>query len=79
MNRYDYVKYDDKAIKDQADFKQMFIDLEIKVDNQLSSPHARSLVHTKLEEAYMWVGKAIRDDQQKRTGHVPLQEERVDS
>lgn len=27
---------------------------------------ARSLVLTKLEEAYMWVGKAIRDDQADR-------------
>ncbi len=33
----------------------------------------------RLEQAYMWVGKAIRDDQINRNGSAPLQEERVNS
>ncbi len=33
-------------------------------------------IMTKLEEAYMCVGKAIRDDQIARNGSAPLQEAR---
>lgn len=33
----------------------------------------------KLEEAYMWIGKTIRDDQIRRNGSAPMQEERKDS
>lgn len=33
---------------------------------------------TKLEEFYMWVGKAIRDEQLLRNGSAELQEERKD-
>lgn len=32
----------------------------------------------KLEECYMWIGKAIRDDQIRRNGSAPLQEARKD-
>lgn len=73
MGRFDYVKYDDKAAEDQATFKEFFEDLEKEVDIALQSPRAKALVHTKLEEAYMWVGKAIRDDQIKRNGSAELQ------
>ncbi len=79
MNRFDYIEYDYTAIIQQKHFKEKFMDLEMKVADNLVSPRAKMLALTKLEEAYMWVGKAIRDDQQKRTGHVPLQEERTDS
>jgi hypothetical protein len=33
-------------------------------------------VFTKLEEAYMWIGKAVRDDQIERNGSAELLEER---
>lgn len=75
-NRFDYVKYDEKAISDQEQFKKQFQALESMVDFSLVSPRAKALVHTKLEEAYMWVGKAIRDDQIKRNGSAELQEQR---
>lgn len=65
-NRYDYVKYDDQANGLQADFKNTFMKLEETIDTQIQSPRAKALVHTKLEEAYMWIGKGIRDDQMKR-------------
>ncbi len=44
----------------------------------LNPGRAASLVRTKLEEAYMWVGKAIRDEQIARNGSAPLQEGRKD-
>jgi len=40
----------------------------------LLSPRAKALAITKLEEVYMWIGKAIRDDQIKRNGSAELQE-----
>jgi hypothetical protein len=76
MNRFDYVKYDDKAVTDQTKLKEEFQKMESLVDSTIESPRAKALVHTKLEEAYMWVGKGIRDDQFKRNGTAPLQETR---
>lgn len=77
MNRFDYVKYDERAVKDQAAFKEAFEALSITSETCLRSPRAKALVQTKLEEAYMWVGKAIRDDQIERNGSATLQEDRV--
>lgn len=73
--RFDYVKYDEQAIKCQAQFKEAFESIERMVDT-LPNGRAKSLIFTKLEEAYMWTGKAIRDDQIARNGTAPLQEER---
>ena len=64
--RFEYVKYDEQAIKDQNAFKEQFILIEAAVST-LQSPRSKALILTKLEEAYMWVGKAIRDDQIART------------
>ncbi len=36
-------------------------------------------VLTSVEESYMWIGKAIRDEQIERNGSAPLQEARGDS
>lgn len=78
MNRFDYIKYDDKAIATQAAFKQLFENLD-RVVGTLPPGRATSLVYTKLEEAYMWVGKAIRDEQVARSGSVQEQPERSNS
>lgn len=75
-NRFDYVAYDSKATMDQGAFKEFFQKLESLVDQLLTSPRAKALVHTYLEIAYMWIGKAIRDDQIARNGSAPLQESR---
>lgn len=76
MNRFDYVKYDDNATKLQSDFKDQFMVLESMVDKALMNGRAKSLVYTKLEECYMWVGKAIRDEQCEKRGDETLQESR---
>jgi hypothetical protein len=76
--RFDYVAYDSEAILLQALFKQSFEEVLADIEINLMSPRAKALVITKLEEAYMWVGKAIRDDQIARNGAAPLQEGRKD-
>lgn len=77
-SRFDYVKYDEQAIEDQAKAKRHCDVLE-KLIEQLDSPRAKEYALNKLEECYMWIGKAIRDDQIKRNGSADLQEERTDS
>lgn len=77
-NRFDYVKYDDYATRIQGDFKNAFIGIEGLVASALGSERWREACLMKLEEAYMCVGKAIRDDQIARNGSAPLQEERGD-
>lgn len=62
-NRFESMEYDDVAIVTQKIFKEQFMHLEDLASIKLDSARARALVLTKLEEAYMWVGKAIRDDQ----------------
>lgn len=66
MSRFDYVKYDDKAVAQQADLKSHFIELD-NYAKSLPEGRAKALALTKLEEAYMWFGKAIRDEQIERT------------
>jgi hypothetical protein len=72
-NRFDYVKYDADAAHQQSVFKDMFQALETYVDHALKPGRAKSLVITKLEESYMWIGKAIRDDQIARDAPAPIQ------
>lgn len=74
--RFDYVKYDEKAAEQQATFKTRFEQMEAQV-SELKDGRAKSLVLTKLEEAYMWVGKAIRDEQIARNGSAPANETRA--
>lgn len=68
LNRFDYIQYDEKGNNDQATFKQAFQALENQVNSLLVSERAKALVFTKLEEAYLWIGKALRDDQFVRSG-----------
>lgn len=79
MNRFDYVQYDETATSQQVVFKQAFMNIEMLAQDALINGRAKSLVLTKLEEAYMWVGKAIRDDQVGRGSAAPLQEQRSGS
>lgn len=67
MSRLDYVKYDEEATSLQALFKMTFDNLVEALEKMPSSREA-ALAITKLEESYMWVGKAIRNNQLKRKG-----------
>lgn len=79
MNRFDYVAYDETAQRKQGVLKDLFKSLELVVTTALPAGRPQSLVLTKLEEAYMWCGKGIRDDQVARNGSAPLQEARTNS
>lgn len=75
---FDYVKYDEQAQGQQAFYKTKFEELH-NVVQSLEPGRAKALAMTKLEEAYMWVGKALRDEQIARNGKAELQEERSNS
>jgi hypothetical protein len=81
MSRFDYVAYDEKAVRDQAAFKNVATTIESMIEGAITSPRAKALALTKLEECYMWIGKGVRDDQIARLGaaNVKLQEERSNS
>jgi len=66
-NRFDYVRYDEHAQKFSERLKALFIDLHDAVD-ELQPSRELALAVTNLEQAFMWVGKAIRNDQLVRTG-----------
>jgi hypothetical protein len=74
--RFDYVAYDAVAQHQQSIFKTKFEHLVKDADELLNDPRYKALVLTKLEEAYAFVGKAIREDQWMRTHSTPLHEQR---
>lgn len=76
MSRFDYTKYDDKAIADQGNCKQRAQEMERLIEQVVKCPRSKALALTKLEEVYMWIGKGIRNDQIARIGSAELQEER---
>lgn len=77
MSRFDYVKYDKRSIEIQEPCKDLCRSLEALI-SCLGTGRATSIALTKLEECYMWIGKAIRDDQIARNCSSELQEERKD-
>lgn len=72
---FSYVKYDEESTRAQESFKDMFQDIETFALQNLAPSRERSLLMTHLEIAYMWTGKAIRNDQILRnpaaSDHVP--------
>jgi hypothetical protein len=91
MGRFDYVKYDEDAVEDSARFKNQCENLELDIglighsidlDGKAQIARYRALALTALEEVFMWIGKALREDQIKRNVRdgvkTPLQEERKD-
>jgi hypothetical protein len=76
MSRFDYVLYDDTSIEKQDHIKQSVKSLAQVIEDLLGDNRAVQLALNHLEECYMWVGKAIRDEQIERNGSAQLQEER---
>lgn len=70
-HRFAYTKFDSQSQDSLAGFRDLFQQLEVHVDG-LADGRAKALVYTKLEEAFMWVGKALRDTQIARTGKVEV-------
>lgn len=67
MSRFSYIKYDEHSVAKQENLKKMYEGIEEYVNKNLGPSRAQSLILTKLEESYMWTGKAIRDEQIART------------
>jgi hypothetical protein len=65
MNRFDYLKFDPHATNIHVAVKSKFEGLAETLE-ALPDGRAKSLALTKLEEAFMWAGKAVRDDQVSR-------------
>ena len=63
--RFDSVKFDDLRSAKLVTLKNLYEDLENYADSKLIDGRPKSLFMTKLEEAYMWAGKAFRDEQLK--------------
>lgn len=76
-SRFDYVRYDEQAQARQNQAKALHQGLEAAIE-ELPGGRAKDLAVTKLEECYMWVGKAIRDEQILRNGVAELMEQRKD-
>lgn len=68
--RFSYIQYDERALNLQQELKKKFEEIEKFADHFLPDSRPKSLLMTALEEAYMWSGKAIRDDQIKRCAAV---------
>lgn len=69
-SRFSYVKYDEQAVQAQEAFKVLFEGIESLANEALPNSREKSLLMTALEEAYMWTGKAIRNEQIARNAEV---------
>ena len=70
MSRFSYIKFDPLRADKMEAFKSLFEGLERSVEEQLTTSRPKSLCLTSLEEAYMWIGKAIRDEQIQLDGKI---------
>ena len=64
-NTFRHIKYDDVARAQAAAFKAKFEELEAMI-LKLVPGRESALAATNMEQAHMWIGKAIRNDQFKR-------------
>lgn len=62
-SRFSYVRYDEHRAKKQEAFKETFEMLEKLAEDLLMPGRSKALFLTGIEEAYMWAGKSIRDEQ----------------
>lgn len=63
--RFEYVKYDAYADTVAREIKNRVYGVELLIQSMHPSRET-ALALTKLEECFMWVGKAIKVDQEKR-------------
>ena len=80
MSRFDYVQYDKSHTEVQLDFKKRMIELEgciKRLAEGLPDDRPTNLALDKLEECYMWIGKAVRDDQVAMNGDAKDQPHRT--
>ncbi len=71
MRRFDYITYDDQAAAFQLEMKTSFQLILKTLTESLCMSRERQLALTKLEETYVWVCKAVGEDQLQRTAVPP--------
>lgn len=76
--RFSYVKFDEEHVYVMSIFRREFEDIEARIEQFFADSRPKALALTALEEAYMWVGKAMRDKQVARNGEVAELPERSD-
>jgi hypothetical protein len=59
--RFEYVDYDGPAAAKSGKIRKLFCAVEHALQEELPDSRPKSLALTKLEESFMWAGKAIRD------------------
>lgn len=74
-----YVKYDKASIEKSEFLKKEFEQLIGCIEGMMENSREKALIMTGLETAYMWTGKAIRNDQIKRNGSSENLPERSNS
>lgn len=70
--RFSYIRYDESSTKQSEEAKDLCEQMESFI-NSLGAGRPQSLALTSLEETFMWIGKAIRDNQLQRdsqTEHI---------
>lgn len=70
MTRFDYVHFDKSSDDSSQGSKALSKALESFIEENLENSREKSLALTKLEECFMWIGKAIKIDQLKREKDV---------
>ena len=64
-NRFGYTKLTKKGLRKMELFRKHFADLAEEIENELLVPsREKSLAMTKLEEASLWLNKAIAESDQ---------------
>lgn len=76
MSRFDSIKFDEGSINASNQLKDSFKKLEAQIEIHLLPSKYTSLALTSLEEALVWLNKAIAEQQNKRLGDAAVQAER---
>lgn len=66
MGKFDSIQFDNHSQAVSETIKQRYKPLFDLIETSLQPSRERSLVLTKLEESFMWVNKALKEEQLKR-------------
>lgn len=66
MTRFDYVEFDDFSDELSQESKEKCKAIEYYLQYNFRDSREKECALTKLEECFMWIGKAIKEDQNKR-------------
>lgn len=66
-DKFKCIEYDAASLENLEVIQERFTSLAESIEHRLINSRTRALALTSLEEASMWIGKSIRDDQIERT------------